>query len=64
VTSDNETVWEYVSPFYNMDENFNLVYRAYRYPYGYIPQLKKPKEKAVIPPDNYKLRLGNLKKVK
>jgi len=64
VTPDHETVWEYVSPFYNMDEKFNLVYRAYRAPYSYIPQLKKPKETAVIPPENFKLRLGDLKTAK
>jgi hypothetical protein len=64
VTPDFETVWEYVSPFYNRDENFNLVYRAYRAPYDYIPQLKKPKEKAVIPPENSTLRLGDLKPAK
>jgi hypothetical protein len=64
VTPKYEIVWEYISPFYNMDEKFNLVYRAYRAPYEYAPQLKKPVEKAVIPPDNWKLRLGDLKTVK
>jgi len=39
VTYDHETVWEYVSPFYNMEVRSNLVYRAYRVPWGYIPQL-------------------------
>jgi hypothetical protein len=48
VTPDNKTVWEYISPYYDKSENFNLVYRAYRVPYNYVPQLKKPKEMAVI----------------
>jgi hypothetical protein len=64
VTADYETVWEYISPFYNVEEMFNMVYRAYRAPYGHIPQLKKPKEIPVIPPDVWKLRLGDLKTVK
>jgi len=57
VTPDYETVWEYVSPFYDKKENYNLVYRAYRYPYDYVPQLKKPVEKPVIPPENSTLRV-------
>jgi len=60
VTKDYKTVWEYVSPYYNKQENFNLVYRAYRLPYGYVPQLEKPVEKAVIPPENATLRLKDL----
>ena len=64
VTPDYQTVWEYISPYYEKTENFNLVYRAYRVPYDYVPQLKKPREKAVIPPDNSVLRVKNLKKAK
>lgn len=60
VTMDYDTVWEYISPYYNKEENFNMVYRAYRAPYDYVPQLKKPVEKAVIPPENSTLRLGDL----
>lgn len=52
VTPDHEIVWEYISPYYNQNGKYNLVYRAYRVPYDYVPQLKKPDEKAVIPPDN------------
>jgi hypothetical protein len=55
-----ETVWEYISPYYNMEENFNMVYRAYRAPYDYVPQVKKPVEKAVIPPENSTLRVKDL----
>jgi hypothetical protein len=50
VTPDHEIVWEYISPYYNEKGKFNLVYRAYRIPYDYVPQLEKPKEQAVIPP--------------
>jgi len=60
VTPKYEMVWEYVSPYYAKTENFNLVYRAYRVPYDYVPQLKKPVEKAVIIPDTSKLRVKDL----
>jgi hypothetical protein len=58
VTRDLEVVWEYISP-YLWDSTTpsvrNLVYRAYRVPYGWVPQLPKPKESAVDPGPNYLL---------
>ncbi|MBI5605059.1 MAG: aryl-sulfate sulfotransferase [Deltaproteobacteria bacterium] len=60
VTPEYETVWEYISPYYYEKENFNMVYRAYRVPYDYVPQLKKPSEAAIIPPESFKLRLKDL----
>jgi len=60
VTAEGEIVWEYISPWFVDTGKFNLVYRAYRVPYDYIPQLKKPVEKAVIPPDNSKLRIKDV----
>jgi hypothetical protein len=60
VTPKCETVWEYISPYYYPVENFNLVYRCYRAPYDWVPQLKKPKEEAVIPPNNTVLRVKDL----
>ncbi|MBA1392299.1 hypothetical protein EQ500_00010 [Lactobacillus sp. XV13L] len=48
VTPDKEVVWEYVYPHVN---NY-LVYRAYRIPYDWIPQLTKPEEIEVTPPAN------------
>ncbi len=54
VTREREIVWEYVSPFfYTRDPRFKptqQIYRAYRVPYEWVPQLQKPVEKAVIPP--------------
>ena len=64
VTPTGEIVWEYICPFYQEKENFNMVYRAYRVPYDYVPQLKVPTETAIIPPDNKTLRLSDLKTVK
>jgi hypothetical protein len=37
-------VWEYISPYFDQDQNNNKVYRSYRYPYEWIPQLDKPQE--------------------
>jgi len=51
-------VWEYVCPIFGIKaKNWNMVYRAYRIPYEWIPQLKKPVEKAVIPPDLSKFKI-------
>lgn len=60
VTADNELVWEFVD-YYSRDiDNFNTVFRAYRIPYEWIPQLTPPKKedhKAVIPPRMIQFRL-------
>jgi hypothetical protein len=57
VTQDREVVWEYISP-YLWDSTApgarNLVYRAYRVPYSWIPQLVKPRETGVDPGPNYR----------
>jgi len=44
ITPDYELVWEYMSPFFALKENTNYLYRAYRYPYEWIPQLDEPRE--------------------
>ncbi len=36
-----------------------MIYRAYRYPYDWVPQLDKPIEKEIIPPDNQTFQLAN-----
>ncbi len=64
VTPEYETVWEYISPYYQEKENFNMVYRAYRVPYDYVPQLKAPAEEAIVPPDNKILPSGNRSTIK
>lgn len=43
VTPDKEIVWEYRAPFTKESPN-QFIYRAYRYPYDYVPQLDKPEE--------------------
>ncbi|MFV0439550.1 MAG: aryl-sulfate sulfotransferase [Desulfopila sp.] len=51
VTADHEIVWEYISPYWGRQMNINMVYRAYRVPYEWIPQLAKPQEVAIEPID-------------
>ena len=47
LTSDYEIVWEYISPFWGKLFNINMVYRSYRVPYEWVPQLDPPKETPV-----------------
>jgi len=54
VTAAKEIVWEYVSPYFGAEDgspSTNRVYRAQRVPYDWVPQLPRPTERAVIPPD-------------
>ncbi len=44
VTPKHELVWEYISPFQGKLRKINMVYRAYRVPYEWIPQLDRPEE--------------------
>jgi len=50
VVNDGTIVWEYMNPLFAGPRQSNDVYRAYRLPYDWIPQLKRPTEKAVTPP--------------
>ncbi|RRJ64351.1 thioredoxin [Paenibacillus oralis] len=50
VTREHELVWEYISPYKNK-RNSNMVYRAYRVPYAWVPQLPHPEERAIEPLD-------------
>jgi hypothetical protein len=51
VTQDYRIVWEYISPYFGQFERFNMIYRAYRLPYHWVPQLEPPKEAPVEPVD-------------
>jgi hypothetical protein len=45
VTADHQLVWEYISPYWRQGAmHLNLVYRAYRAPYAWVPQLAVPRE--------------------
>ena len=52
VNTDGAIVWEYVYPVFTGGRGrpTNSVYRAYRVPYEWIPQLPRPVEEAVTPP--------------
>ncbi|MBN3064326.1 aryl-sulfate sulfotransferase [Pectobacterium aquaticum] len=56
VTVDHEIVWEFISPYWGKTVNTNMLYRAYRVPYEWVPQLPRPQETQVIAPDNTQLR--------
>ena len=63
VTRDHELVWEYISPFFGtipgmgLNQQINMVYRAYRVPYEWVPQLETPNESAIGRLDNIKFRV-------
>jgi hypothetical protein len=44
VTADHEIVWEYISPYWGRLLRMNMIYRAYRVPYDWVPQLDPPRE--------------------
>ena len=55
VTPEKEVVWEYIAPF-AFDQP--KIYRAYRYPYSYVPQLPTPVETPVVPIENRRFRVA------
>ncbi|MEJ2586544.1 MAG: aryl-sulfate sulfotransferase [Deltaproteobacteria bacterium] len=57
VTKGFEIVWEYVSPYYGINKNANFVYRAYRVPYDWVPQLERPDEKEIPKLDRSRFRV-------
>lgn len=61
ITPDHKIVWEYINPYYhNFFGGFrsNMVYRAYRVPYDWIPGIEKPTEIQVTPPDVSAFRIA------
>jgi len=57
VTRSGGIVWEYISPYYGMDNMSNHVYRAYRVPYDWVPQLDIPEEREIPILDNSRFRV-------
>ncbi len=54
VTKEHEIVWEYINPYFRKvagNISNNAVYRAYRVPYEWVPQLDKPEEIEIKPVD-------------
>jgi hypothetical protein len=50
VTREGAIVWEYMYPQFSGANSSNAVYRAYRVPDSWIPQLMRPREQRVTPP--------------
>lgn len=51
-------MWEYISLYWREPPlNLNLVYRAYRYPYDWVPQLDRPTETPISRFDNQTFRV-------
>jgi Arylsulfotransferase (ASST) len=57
VTAEGDIVWEYVYPDLSGAQSPSAVYRSYRFPYDWLPQLERPTEQAVIPPSNAEFRV-------
>lgn len=58
VTRDHEIVFEYISPYWGSGRfALNAIYRAYKYPYSYVPQLTEPKVHEILPLDNKTFRV-------
>ncbi|WP_169053634.1 aryl-sulfate sulfotransferase [Alteraurantiacibacter aquimixticola] len=51
VTSEGDIVWEYMNGPSEGYGGLNAVYRAYRLPYDWIPQLDRPEEVAIARPE-------------
>jgi hypothetical protein len=61
VTRESEIAWEYVSPYSTSEKVHSArMFRAYRLPYEWIPQLERPVERAVIPPRNGEFKVSPL----
>jgi len=58
VTVDHHIVWEFISPYWGSGPlALNMVYRAYRYPYHWVPQVDEPQVHAIARLDKTKFRV-------
>lgn len=58
VTAAHEIVWEFISPYWGSGPlALNMVYRAYKYPYHWVPQLAEPVVHAIAPLDKKTFRV-------
>jgi hypothetical protein len=61
VTPEHNIVWEYLNPYFGKRSHVNMVYRAYRVPYLWIPQVAEPKETPVPRMNNSAFRVAGSK---
>ena len=59
VNRDCDIVWEYISPYVDPKFGHNQVYRSYRIPYEWVPQLDPPEERPIPRLDNSKFRVDD-----
>ena len=64
VTDKGEVVWEYINPHFGRKNRQNIIYRAYRVPYEWVPQAERSQEKAVPRVDNAHFRVRGSPKPK
>jgi hypothetical protein len=57
VTGEHEIVWEYLSPYASGKQKTCLIYRAYRVPYEWVPQVERPREISIPRTDNTRFRV-------
>ena len=57
VTHEHKLAWEYISPYYGMENLGNFVYRAYRVPYEWVRHSDTSKEPPVEPVDVSRFRV-------
>ena len=64
VTPNYDIVWEYISPYFRKGTKLNMIYRAYRVPYEWVPQLEKPTEVEIPITDNTGFWITDYKELK
>jgi hypothetical protein len=57
ITAKHEIAWEYINPYFSKKDKRNIVYRAYRVPFEWIPQLEPSEAKAIPRIDNKRFRV-------
>jgi hypothetical protein len=62
VTGNHELVWEYISPYWGnsrlgLAAGLNMVYRAYRAPYAWVPQREAPTETQIAALEKSRFRV-------
>lgn len=57
VNKAGEIVWEFINPLQEPDAPFRGIYRAYRVPYEWVPQIEPAKEVGIPRADNSRLRV-------
>jgi len=57
VTGKGEIVWEYINPYYGRKDRQNIIYRAYRVPYEWVPQAERFHETPVSRAANARFRV-------